>query len=167
MKLSPDGKKLIQHYEGCALEAYLDGKYWSIGYGHNGPDVEPGMKITKVKAGQLFLKDVEWAEEAVTKAVKVPLVQNEFDALVSFVFNVGEPQFLTSTLLKRLNLGERAAAADHFLKWVYANKAKDPGLIKRRGAERKLFMGHGIETAIQAGEDEHAIYRLWLQSSGN
>lgn len=167
MHLSPDGKKLIQHFESFRLEAYPDGDHYSIGWGHNGPDVTPGMKITKAKADQLFAKDVKWAEEAITKNVKVTLDQYEFDALVSFVYTIGEPQLLTSTLLRRLNLGEKAAAADHILKWVYQKKAKLDWLVKRRGAERKYFLGESLENAIKAGEEEYVSYDLWLQSTGH
>ena len=132
---------IIKKHEGLRLEAYLptpnDG--WTIGYGHT-HTTKQGMKITAGQAESLLRKDIIWVEKAVNTLVVVPLTQNQFDALASFVFNVGEGAFSTSTLLRLLNSGDYEGAANQFLRW---NKQKGRvlnGLTKRREEERKLFL---------------------------
>jgi len=150
MKTSPAGLALIKRFEGLELEAYQDvAGVWTIGYGHTGPEVKPGLKWTEQVAEAALTRDVEWCEEAVASRLRVAINQNEFDALVSFVFNVGvggesRPGFSTSTALKRLNAGDRAGAADALTWW---NKAtingvltEVTGLTRRRAAERELFL---------------------------
>jgi GH24 family phage-related lysozyme (muramidase) len=132
---------LIKKHEGLRLEAYLPtpNDVWTIGYGHT-HTTKQGMKITEKQAEALLRKDIAWAEKAVNNLVVVPLTQNQFDALVSFVFNVGEGAFSTSTLLRLLNSGDYNGAANQFLRW---NKQKGRvlnGLTKRREEERKLFL---------------------------
>lgn len=132
---------IIKKHEGLRLEAYLPtpNDVWTIGYGHT-HTTKQGMRITEAQAEALLRKDIAWVEEAVNKFVVVPLTQNQFDALASFVFNVGEGAFSKSTLLRLLNSGDYEGAANQFLRW---NKQKGrilKGLTKRREEERKLFL---------------------------
>lgn len=145
MKTSDQGIALIKHHEGLRLTAYTDPVgVWTIGYGHTTaagpPKVERGMKITDAGADAILRQDLAKFEGYVSNAVKVPLNQNEFDALVSFTFNLGPGNLRSSTLLKKLNAGDRAGAADEFLKWTKAGGKTLPGLVKRREAERALFL---------------------------
>lgn len=140
MKASQAAIDLIKEHEGCRLDAYLcpAGKP-SIGYGHTG-GVEIGQSITPKEAEDLLRSDLERFEQGVSAALMVPVTQSQFDALVCFAYNVGLAALRASTLLKRLNAGDAAGAADEFLRW---NKAKGhalPGLTKRRKAERALFL---------------------------
>ena len=136
-----DNISLIKKHEGLRLEAYLPtpNDVWTIGYGHT-HTAKPGMKITEKQAEALLRKDIAWAEKAVNKSVVVPLTQNQFDALVSFVFNVGEGAFSTSTLLRLLNSGDYSGAANQFLRWNKQKRRVLNGLTKRREEERKLFL---------------------------
>lgn len=145
MKTSQKGIDLIKRFEGLELEAYQDiAGIWTIGYGHTGPDVKPGMKISEREAEDLLKADLKPREQAVERLVKVPLNQNEFDALVSFVYNVGEGAFRKSTARRRLNNGDRIGAAEALTWW---NKAtiggvltEVAGLTRRRAAEKALFL---------------------------
>jgi lysozyme len=141
MKISEQGLKLIKCYEGLKLKAYRcpAGKK-TIGYGHVILPTEGLTHITQEKADELFLGDVKWAEDCVNKSVKTPLSQNEFDALVSFVFNLGSGAFVGSTLLKYLNLSRLTEAGAQFDRWTRAKGKVLPGLVKRRASERKLFV---------------------------
>ena len=132
---------LIKQHEGLRLEAYLPtpNDVWTIGYGHT-HTAKQGMKITEAQAEELLRKDVAWAEEAVNKSVVVPLTQNQFDALVSFTFNVGAGAMDSSTLLRLLNSGDYNGAANQFLRWNKQKGVALKGLTKRREEERKLFL---------------------------
>ena len=142
------GLDLIKHFEGLRLESYLcpAGKL-TIGYGHTGSDVRPNMKITEMQADKLLADDFLQAEADVAKLVKVPLTENQLDALASFVFNLGVGNFYQSTLLKKLNAKDYEGAAKEFDRWIYTKNPKTgknevlPGLVKRRAAERSLFEG--------------------------
>ncbi|MEZ5894456.1 MAG: lysozyme [Parvularculaceae bacterium] len=145
MKTSENGIELIKRFEGLELEAYQDiAGIWTIGYGHTGPDVEPGMKISERDAEGLLRSDLRSREDAISSAVKKSLNQNEFDALVSFVYNVGAAAFRGSTALKRLNRGDRIGAADALTWWNKATVGgvlrEVLGLTRRRAAERALFL---------------------------
>jgi len=145
MKTSQNGIGLIKQFEGLELEAYRDiAGVLTIGYGHTGPEVELGMKISERDAEELLKRDLKPREDAVERQVRVPLNQNEFDALISFVYNVGAGAFGKSTARKRLNAGDRVGAAEA-LTWF--NKAtiggvlrEVTGLIRRRASERALFL---------------------------
>jgi lysozyme len=146
MKISQDGINLIKHYEGLRTKAYLDSVgVATIGYGHT-KGVKLGMMITETKAEELLKQDLEYFENKVLDLVKVNLLQNQFDALVSFVFNVGEGNLKKSTLLKKLNKTiyfrqqELEDIANEFLKWDKAGGKVLPGLTKRRQAERMMFL---------------------------
>ena len=144
MKTSAAGRKLIEQREGVRLTAYLDSKgIWTIGVGHAATSgVEPiprrGMRITAEQADEIFAKDLERYEAAVSM-VKVPLTQNQFDALVSFTYNVGGVHLADSTLLKMLNKGDYAGASEQFGRWAKAGGKTLPGLVARRESEKELF----------------------------
>lgn len=140
MKTSNNGINLIKKYEGCILIAYkCPSDCWTIGYGHT-KNVKSGMAITKAQAESYLKQDLVAFENAVNKYVKVPLTQNQFDALVSFSFNCGAGALKTSTLLKKLNKKDYDGAADEFLKWNKSNGKVLSGLTKRRKDERSLFL---------------------------
>jgi len=138
---------LTEQFEGCQLTAYQDvAGVWTIGYGHTGPDVTPGLAITQAQAAQLLQQDVASAAACVNQAVTVALNQDEFDALVDFVFNVGRGAFQGSTMLKDLNSADFADAATEFDKWDHAGGKVVAGLLRRREAEEALFdEGDGSE----------------------
>ena len=150
MKVSADGIDLITAFEGCRLTAYrcAAGKL-TIGYGHTGPDVKADMVITQDQAIELLNRDLERFENDVMDLVAVPINQGQFDALVSFAFNAGSDIDLDkiaeglgdSTLLRLLNAGDYSGAADQFLRWNKAGGRILQGLVRRRAAERLLFLG--------------------------
>lgn len=135
------GLALIQAFEEFRAKAYLPtpDDVWTIGWGHT-EGVKEGDTCTLADADRWLRADCHNAERAVNWRVRVALTQNEFDALVSLAFNIGGDAFARSTLLKRLNEGEKAAAAEQFLVW---NKQKGKvlnGLVRRRAKERELFL---------------------------
>lgn len=132
------GLALIKSFEGCELTAYSDvAGILTIGWGHTGPDVYAGQTITQEEADALLLTDLQEAEEDVQRFVEVQLTPNEFSALVSFQYNTGA--LSRSTLLVYLNRFDFDAASAEFLKWVWAAGEIQPGLVRRRQAERALF----------------------------
>lgn len=140
MKTTEEAKLLIKSFESLKLPAYKDGwGKWTIGWGHT-HGVKPGQTITLAEAQRLFEQDVGDNERLVKLAVTHSLNDNEFSALVSLVFNIGYGRFLTSTLLKHLNMGDMKAAAAEFLKWDHVGGAPVHGLTRRRLAEQKLFL---------------------------
>jgi len=144
MKTSPKGIALIKSAEGLRLKAYPDpgtgGLPWTIGYGSTS-GVTRNMVITEAQAEQMLAADLVRFERIVERLVRVPVDQGQFDALVSFTYNVGEGNFTKSTLLRKLNAGDTAGAAEQFSRWVHAGGKVLPGLVKRRAAERGLFLG--------------------------
>jgi len=161
---------LVKTAEGLRLSAYPDpatgGAPWTVGFGHTGADVRPGLVITQARAEELLRGDLEEAAAIVTRAVTVPLTDAQFGALVSFVFNVGAGRrkagkdagkdgFVVlktgkpSTLLAKLNAGDTAGAAGEFSKWTRGAGKVMAGLVKRRAAEAALFLS----------EDTHAPTR--------
>lgn len=141
MTLSENGLKLIESFEGLRLEVYNDAAGLpTIGYGHLitvGEDFSGG--ITLEQAQELLSKDTAVAQEAVNTYVTVPLTQNQFDALCSFVYNVGTNAFKESTLLKLLNKKSYYTAWEEFVKWDKAGGKVVEGLLRRRQAEAALF----------------------------
>lgn len=132
--------ELIKSFEGLELEAYLcPANVWTIGYGHTG-NVHEGQTITKQEAEELLDQDLEVFRRGVRKAVTVDLNENQFGALVSFAYNVGIGSLQSSTLLKLLNAGDYAGAADQFLRWNKASGKVLTGLTRRREAERAVFL---------------------------
>lgn len=145
MKVSESGVALLKRFEGLELEAYQDiAGIWTIGYGHTGSDVQPGMRITEREAEALLRRDLKPREDAVEQLSSVPLNQNEFDALVSFVYNVGIDAFRRSTARRRLNKNDRIGAAEALTWWNKATVGgvlrEVLGLTRRRAAERALFL---------------------------
>lgn len=147
-KISDRGLKFIANHEGIILHLYNDpANHATIGVGHlvhygpiNGSESEEFKSgITEQRAMELLRADIVEAEKTINKLVKVRLNQNQFDVLVSFVFNVGETQFASSTLLAKLNNGDYNAVATELNRWVYADGKKLPGLINRRRDEGNLF----------------------------
>ena len=144
MKISNNGLNLIKQFEGLRLNAYDDGVgVWTIGYGTikypNGVRVKRGDKITQAQADQYIANDVATFERAVNMLVNVPLNQNQFDALVSFTYNLGATNLSASTLLKKLNSKDYEGAAAEFPKWNKAGGKVMTGLVRRRKAEMELF----------------------------
>lgn len=141
MKISPKGLEFIKSFEELRLVAYkCPAGVLTIGYGHTGADVHEGQVISQETANLRLISDADDAEGAVERLVKVPLQQHEYDALVSFVFNVGVGNFASSTLLKLLNVGNRGAAASELPRWNKSNKKVLPGLTRRRLAEKAMFL---------------------------
>lgn len=142
MKLSENGTKLIKKYEGCRLKAYKCPRgVWTIGYGHTN-NVRPDDVITQDEAEELFKQDVKVFENAINRLIKVKLNQNQFDALVSFTFNLGygDRGLGCSTLLRLLNNSDYIGASKQFSRWVYSGDRVLEGLIKRRNEEKELFL---------------------------
>jgi len=142
---SQKGIDLIKKFEGKRLEAYkCPAGIPTIGYGHTGKvDGKPvalGMKITEKKAEELLKEDLKTFEKGVLNCVKVPLTQGQFDALVSFSYNLGIGSLQSSTLLRLLNEKKYKEAAEQFGRWVKAGGKTLEGLVKRREAEKKLFL---------------------------
>lgn len=145
MSLSLEGVNLICNFEGLKLSAYDDGTgVWTIGYGTtrypNGQLVSEGDRCTLEQAKAYMQHDLKIFERAVNSAVKVPLKQNQFDALVSLAYNIGVGAFKNSSLLKNLNLGNYKEAANQFDVWVNAGGKRLQGLVNRRAIEKKLFL---------------------------
>ncbi len=140
MGINLEGLELIQRFEGLRLQAYQDvAGVWTIGYGHT-RTARPAMTITEADARALLRKDVENAEADVTRAARVPLNENEFAALVSWTFNLGGGNLQRSTMLKRLNAGDRDGAAAALTWWNMAGGEVLRGLVLRREAEKTLFL---------------------------
>ncbi|WP_158784623.1 lysozyme [Pantoea sp. BAV 3049] len=139
MKVSNAGVELIKRFEGVKLKAYRDSVgIPTIGYGHT-HSVKDGDVITGQRADEFLREDLAVAELAVNTNVRMPISQGQFDAMVSFVFNLGAGNFVRSTLLKKLNAGDYDGAAAEFGRWVQAGGKTLPGLVKRREAEREMF----------------------------
>jgi lysozyme len=119
----------------------LSGAPWTIAWGHTGPEVHYGLVWTQAQADAQLLADTAGAVAAVNHLVTTPLTQGEFDALVDFVFNLGVAAFAGSTMLKLLNSGNHAAAANEFQKWDMAGGQHVAGLLRRRLAEKAEFLG--------------------------
>lgn len=144
MTLSPAGENLIKGFEALRLEAYQDEKgIWTIGWGHT-LNVKPGDVITEDQAEMFFQLDTLSTVNAVNALVKVPLTQNQFDALVSLVFNIGNAAFRGSHILVCLNLRDYQGAAERFLQWDHETIGGvlqvSQGLLKRRTRERDFFL---------------------------
>lgn len=145
MNTSQIGINLIKGFEGKRLTAYDDGVgVWTIGYGTikypNGVRVKKGDTCTDTQAESYLKNDLVKFESAINRLVKVPLNQNQFDALASFTYNLGEGNLSKSTLLKKLNAKDYLGAADQFLVWNRAGGKVLNGLVRRREAERNLFL---------------------------
>ena len=153
METSQKGIDLIKRYEGVILHSYLcPANKLTVGYGHCGEDVKQGMVITEKEAENLLKKDLRKFESKLNYSLEhdnVTLNQNQFDACISFIFNLGFSAFIFSTLYKKLKSGDYTGASEEFTKWVYITKT-DPetgerfkiklkGLEQRRKSEQELF----------------------------
>lgn len=137
--ISRRGLELIKRFEGYSGAAYLcPANVWTIGWGHT-QGVKKGDICTPELAEVYLAHDVEDVERAITKLVKVPLTQEQFDALASFVFNIGTGKFMKSTLLRRLNAGAYDDVPQQLLRWNKAGGKTSAGLAKRRAAEAQMW----------------------------
>lgn len=138
---SLNGTQLVASFEGVKLEAYQDaGGVWTIGYGHTGPEVKEGFTITHDLALEYLNVDLAAADKAVNHLVKVALTQNQFDALVSLVYNIGQGNLASSWCLHLINNRQFAEAADKMLLWNQVKGVVVDGLTARRQKERALFL---------------------------
>lgn len=146
-KMRVSNIELIKESEGLVLKAYLPtpNDVWTIGYGHT-KGVKPGQIITKETAEKYLREDLVWVEKVIDTRVKATLTQNQYDALASLIFNIGEGNFIGSSVLRWLNSGNYINAADSFVLW---NKQRNKttgklevlnGLTKRRQKEKELFL---------------------------
>ena len=145
MSVSNKGVDLICEFEGKQLIAYDDGVgIWTIGFGTikypNGVRVKKGDTCTLEQAKEYMRHDLIEFEYTVNSSVKVPLNQNQFDALVSLAYNIGSSAFKSSTLVKKLNTGDYQGAADQFNVWINAGGKRMQGLVNRRDREKLLFL---------------------------
>ncbi|MDX2073789.1 MAG: lysozyme [Alphaproteobacteria bacterium] len=140
--ITEDGLRLIRRFEGFSALPYVcPGGYLTVGYGHvvKNPDAFH-QPITEDEATQILAVDIQAAEKAVLRLITVPLRDGQFDALVSFTFNLGAGALQRSTLRRKVNQEEHDDAAAEFLKWVWAGGRKLKGLVKRRDAEALLYL---------------------------
>lgn len=140
MKIGSKGLELIKHFEGCELEAYkCPAGVWTIGYGHI-KGVQEGMKITEMQAEEMLQSELIEYEGYINDLVEVELNQNQFDAMVSWVYNLGGGNLRSSTLLKVLNAGDYDGVPAQMLRWNKAGGKVLEGLTRRRQAEADLFV---------------------------
>ena len=141
MKTSSTGRAFIRDAEGEKLTTYrCSAGVPTIGVGHTGPDVKMGMTITKAQSEALLVADLARFEKAVTASVKVPLTQNQFDALVSLAFNIGAGAFAKSTLVRVLNGGHYDQVGAQLAHWNKVDGRPNKGLTVRRAREAALFV---------------------------
>ncbi|HXZ67520.1 MAG TPA: lysozyme, partial [Alphaproteobacteria bacterium] len=170
IKTSEAGRALIKVFEGYAkrlsdgrAQAYQDiiGN-WTIGWGHTGPEVKKDLIITEEEAEELLTRDLAKAEDAVARLVKTALNQHQFDALVSFVFNLGTKALEQSTLLKLLNVGNIDAVPSEMLKWIYVGKGKNKrpndSIKNRRANEGRLWIAPPDATVQVAGNGDVTVH---------
>lgn len=145
MKMNAEGLKLLKEFEGCRLEAYQDPVgVWTIGYGLTAASgvIKPykGLKISQARAEELLIAALGPYEKAVSEAITAPVNENQFSAMVSLCYNIGPKNFRDSSVRKLFNLGNTAGAAEMFKLWNKAGGKVLQGLVRRRAAERALFL---------------------------
>jgi lysozyme len=150
MQVSEKGRRLIEAFEGLRLEAYRDAiGVWTIGYGHTARAGKPvpaaGLSISASVADQILAADLHAVEKGVLVAIKRPMEQGQFDAMVSLAFNIGLGAFRSSSLARAFNRGQVFLAADAFRLWVRAGGDVLQGLAQRREAERQEFLFAGSQ----------------------
>lgn len=144
METSEQGLRLLRDREGCVLKPYRDSVgVWTDGVGNTNGVVPNGPPITQEKADADLRRNLSLAEATINGQVKVPLEQHQYDALASFIFNVGVGAFASSTLLRKLNAGDHEGAALQFDRWHIP-----PEIISRRNGEREQFRGSRFEARI-------------------
>jgi len=140
MKTSDSCVEMIKEFEGKKQVAYQDpAGVWTIGYGHT-KGVEKGQLCIEKTCDRFLMEDLEEVEEYIDRLVKVPLTQNQYDALVSWTFNLGSGSLKESTMLRKLNYGDYESVPEEMKKWVYAGDEVLEGLVRRRDAEATLFL---------------------------
>ena len=137
-------RRMIEAWEGCELTAYPDpgtgAEPWTIGYGHTGPDVTPGLTITQEQADLLLSGDLHRFEADVNGVCGDATTQQQFDALTSFAYNCGFGNLRSSSLLRYHLAGDYAAAANEFQKWDHAAGQVMAGLLRRRQGEAAVYL---------------------------
>lgn len=169
LETSEVGLNLIKEFESLELEAYLDPVgIPTIGFGTikypDGVRVQLGDRISEEDAEYFLSEDVRKFEQSIRNYVKVELNQNEFDALVSWTYNLGAHNLKTSTMLQKLNLGLYERVPEQMMRWVYARGKKFNGLIRRRRAEADLFSTPVVpyeESCIETYEDDSTDDNDW------
>ena len=142
---SDTGFAMTRSFEGLRLESYQDSaEIWTIGYGHTGPEVHEGQRISEFEAEALLRADLAAAIACVRRAVSVEVTQDQFDALADFCFNIGRGNFQSSSLLRYVNRSEFESVVVQFGLWIHAGGEVEPGLVRRRAAEAALFAGHAF-----------------------
>jgi lysozyme len=145
MKISAAGVAMVARFEGCKMKAYRDAVgVWTIGYGHTSaagpPQVTPGLTITRDQAKDILANDLAMFESGVDALLRSAPTQGQYDAMVSFAYNVGLGNFAKSSVLRLFNAGDETGAAQAFGKWTKAGGRVLPGLVTRRAAEAARFM---------------------------
>lgn len=156
MKTSAHGIAVMHYFESCKLQAYpdpgsKDGKPWTIGWGHTGPEVVKGLVWTQAQADAAFLIDLAKFERGVLRIVSVAPDQGQFDALVCFAYNLGLQALQGSTLMRMFNARDFDGAALQFRRWNKNDGKVMRGLTRRRAAEECLFRGMGGAEAVAKG----------------
>lgn len=140
MIFNDKGLQLLKSFEGCSLVAYQDqGGVWTIGYGHTG-DIKADETVTEEAASNTLMDDVLKTEKRVTDLLAHDLNNNQYSAIVCFAFNVGCGNLAKSTLLNCINTGHIDDAANEFTRWDKVAGVQNDGLLRRRKAERDLFL---------------------------
>ncbi len=142
MQVSEQGIALIRRFEGFSAVPYqCPAGLWTIGYGHAlAAKEKPKLRLTRAEAEELLKKDTEQAAAALRRNVALKLAQNQFDALASFIFNIGAGAFVRSTLLDVVNRGWHEEVPAQLRRWIYAGGKIQPGLVARRKAESELYL---------------------------
>jgi len=138
-KITATTLDFLRAREGFRSTPYADAGGYSIGYGRFLGEKPAIVSVTRQQAETWLTEDAQKAARAIIKLVRVPLNQNQFDALISFVYNLGEGALARSTLLKKLNASDYAGASQEFRRWVYSGGKVLTGLVARRALERDLF----------------------------
>ena len=141
MKISNKGIALIREFEGCRLQSYrCSAGVWTIGYGHTGKDIKEGMTITQQEADDWLIVDCNRVLQMLRDTLRVPIRQNQLDALVSLGFNIGTEALRKSTLMSLVNRNpDDLNIPEQFDRWVYASGKVVNGLVRRRKAEGRLY----------------------------
>jgi len=165
MQVSVRGRQLIEAFEGLRLAAYRDTVgIWTIGYGHSSRAGRPvpvsGMVITAAAADLILSNDLQAIEAGVLAAIKRPMEQGQFDAMVSLAFNIGLGAFRSSSVARYFNRGQPILAADAFRLWVRAGGKVLPDLVRRREAERQEFLFSASSDAAAVSTACSAAHKL-------
>jgi len=175
-KIGKEGLSHIKQWEGLRIRAYQDvGGIWTIGYGHTAAAGDPkphsGMVISAIEAEAILARDLRRFEAAVERHVKVALNDNQFAALVSFCYNIGEEAFRRSTLVRKLNQGDYDCVPAELAKWVHTKGRRVQGLVNRRAAEaglwvRDAFVASHDQTCATIQENPYLKPEVWAPSMG-